>query len=353
MAETRNIKDLPQSDAIAGGDYFLIETAAGTQLLDFDNFVVDQDNTTFAVDLQTNMTTLSTQVDTLTAAVDITNADSPIYQVNTSLSEQIALLTSNLYGATFETTLQETRANLVNDPISDESRALDNNMETLSAMIFDSVYSQITASLAPIRGEASDFTTRTNLVYDGGTTAQPENNDGGLLGVVLDTALASVDVYTRQVGGVITHGTSSVTFTLTIPAKYSVNAGSLQFNVWYSGGSASKARTDDTPYTNPGFFAITDFVIGSTVDSNTDYSWTITRFGGKSFDDMVSYTLVTDLAGNAPTIPIDTDGDGTDDSTGPNPAHDPSNGGQQISTDDREAFPFTINGRVVVGLNTI
>jgi len=351
MAESRNIKDLPQSDSIAGGDYFLIETTGGTQLLDFDNFVIDQDNTTFAVDLQTNVTSLSTQVETLTAAVDLTNPDSPIYLVNTSLNDSLNLLQSNLYGATFEATLQETRANLVNDPVSDESRVLDNNMETLSAMIFDSVYSQITAAIIPLRGTA-DITNRANLVYNGGTTSAPEANDGGLLGAVLDTALASVDVFTRQPQGTITVGSPSVTFALEIPAKYTVNAGSLQFAVQYSGGTDAKTRTDNTPYTNPGFFAVTDFAKGELKDNGVEYTWTIARFGGKSFDDMVEYTLITDASGNAPTIPIDTNGDGIDDSTGPNPAHDPNNGGRQISVDDRESFPFTINARVVAGISS-
>ena len=351
MAEARNIKDLPQSDAIAGGDYFLIETTGGTQLLDFDNFVIDQDNTTFAVDLQTNVTSLSTQVETLTAAVDLTNMDSPIYLVNTSLTESQELLRSNLYGASFESTLQETRANISNDPITDQAREIDNNMETLSAMVFDSLYSQLSSAILNIRG-GNDIVNRDGLVYTGGNATDPSTNDGGLLGAVLDTALASVDVYTRQVGAVITHGTPSVSFTLEIPAKYTVTAGSLQYTVMYSGGSDALARTGSTPYTEPGFFAVTGFTRGELKNNGVEYTWTISRYGGKSFDDMVSYTLVTDLAGNPPTIPHDSDGDGTDDTTKPNPSHDPDNGGKQISVDERQSFPFTINARVVVGLST-
>ena len=352
MAETRNIKDLRQSDAIASGDYFLIETTGGTQLLDFQNFVIDQDNTTFAVDLQTKVGALSSQVEVLTASVDITNPDSPIYIVNTNLTQSIEAMNTVLYGASFGTVLDETRLNPPNDPLTNDARTLDNNLQALSALVYDSVYSQITAEIAAIRGDA-DITNRDELVYEGGTTSAPQDNDGGLLGAVLDTAKASVDVFTKQLGGIITYGNDSITFTMSIPEKYSVNAGSLQFNIWYSGGPAVVARTDDNPYTNPGFFAITDFNFGSPVNGEVEYNWTIKRIGGKAFDDMVSYTLVTDAAGNAPTIPIDTDGDGIDDSTGPNPAHDPNNGGQQISTDDREAFPFTINGRVVVGLTTV
>lgn len=347
MAETRNIKDLPQSDAIAGGDYFLIETTAGTQLLDFDNFVIDQDNTTFAVDLQTNVTSLSTQVDTLTAAVDLTNTDSPVYFINNTLTETINLLTTNLYGESFETVLNETRASLVNDPVTDEARVLDNNMETLSAMIFDSVYSQITAAVVAIRG-VQDITSRTGLVYSGGNNSQPEANDGGLLGAVLDTALASIDVYTREVGGTITYGTNAITFTLEIPSKYAVNSGSLQYTVWYSGGTDAKARTDETPYTSPGFFAITDFTKGAVKDTGQEYSWTITRYGGKAFEDMITTRLVTDAAGNEPTI-ASTAADGTV-TVVPNPAYTETT---EIASDDTLSFPFTINGRVVVGLNTV
>jgi len=95
MAETRNIKDLPQTDAMTSGDYFLIESPAGTQLLAFDNFVIDQDNTTFATDLLTNMTTLSTQVTAVSSDLDITgaNAASKLYVVNTTLTERMDALT--------------------------------------------------------------------------------------------------------------------------------------------------------------------------------------------------------------------------------------------------------------------
>ena len=82
MAEAKNIKELPKSDSITSGDYFLIETPAGTELLDFDNFVIDQDNTTFAAELQTNVTTLSTAVTAVSASVDMTNTDSNIYIIN-------------------------------------------------------------------------------------------------------------------------------------------------------------------------------------------------------------------------------------------------------------------------------
>ena len=39
MAETKNIKDLPVTDAMVPGDFFLIESTTGTVLLDFENFV--------------------------------------------------------------------------------------------------------------------------------------------------------------------------------------------------------------------------------------------------------------------------------------------------------------------------
>ena len=128
MAETRNIKDLPQTDAMTAGDYFLIEAPAGTQLIAFENFVIDEDNTTFATDLKTNMTTLSTQVTAVSADLDLSgaNAAAKLYLVNTQLGERIDAMQEVLYGSDFESQINEFIGNRCNHffAISDLSGAL-------------------------------------------------------------------------------------------------------------------------------------------------------------------------------------------------------------------------------------
>lgn len=351
MAESRNIKELPQSDAMAAGDYFLIETPAGTQLLDFLNFVIDQDNTTFAADIQSNITTLSGTMETLSAGLDMNNSDSPIYIVNTSLSAAIDTMNTSLYGAEFSTFLEESRASLPDDPQSGEPRVLDNNMQTLSALIHDSLYSQLTSEILKIRG-ASDITDRDWLVYTGAgaTKAAPENNPGGLLGVVMDTALASVDVFTMSLEDEITFGKDSVTFSVKIPSKYAVHAGSLQYNIRFTGSADALTRTDETPYTNSGTFAVSEFTRGAVEGGDQSFAWTIKRFGGKAFSEMIVETEVmnTDQSPNqAPTVSV------TDDEGNVTTIRNPDYVQMlEVTTDDRTSFPIGIGARLVVGLNT-
>lgn len=49
MAEENvNIKKLPKANEIKVGDLIILETPIGTNILDFEDFVISEDNTTFA-----------------------------------------------------------------------------------------------------------------------------------------------------------------------------------------------------------------------------------------------------------------------------------------------------------------
>ena len=49
-----NIKNLPETDQINNGDYLIVETPAGTNILNFENFIITTANTTFSNLLSTN-----------------------------------------------------------------------------------------------------------------------------------------------------------------------------------------------------------------------------------------------------------------------------------------------------------
>ncbi len=68
-----NVTELPEIFSISNGDLLLIETENGTNILDFENFIISVDNTTFGSTLSTNTTdiaALSSNFDTLSSAVD-------------------------------------------------------------------------------------------------------------------------------------------------------------------------------------------------------------------------------------------------------------------------------------------
>lgn len=68
-----NIKELPEISDIIGGDFLIVETINATSILDFANFIITLDNTTFG-DVITNNTTnieiLSSQVKTLSGNIE-------------------------------------------------------------------------------------------------------------------------------------------------------------------------------------------------------------------------------------------------------------------------------------------
>jgi hypothetical protein len=68
-----NIKELPEISDVIGGDYLIVETPNATSILDFANFTITLDNTTFGDVVTTNtsnIAALSTSVTTLNNAVN-------------------------------------------------------------------------------------------------------------------------------------------------------------------------------------------------------------------------------------------------------------------------------------------
>ena len=67
-----NVKELPETFSIATGDLLLVETDDGTNIMDFSNFVIGLDNTTFGTTItqhSTDINTLYSDIDTLSAQV--------------------------------------------------------------------------------------------------------------------------------------------------------------------------------------------------------------------------------------------------------------------------------------------
>ena len=68
-----NIKELPETFSIQTGDMLIVETDEGTNIMDYNNFVVGLDNTTFGTTItqhSTDIVTLSADVKALSGAID-------------------------------------------------------------------------------------------------------------------------------------------------------------------------------------------------------------------------------------------------------------------------------------------
>lgn len=70
-----NIKELPQLDEVQPGDLLIVETDAGTNVIDFSNFILPPQNVTFygeIIQLQTEVEALSTSINTATTNLQLT-----------------------------------------------------------------------------------------------------------------------------------------------------------------------------------------------------------------------------------------------------------------------------------------
>jgi len=76
-----NIKELPVINDIVNGDFLIVETPNATSILDYQNFLITLDNTTFADVIYTNtsdIVALSSQVQTMALESDVVALSSTV-----------------------------------------------------------------------------------------------------------------------------------------------------------------------------------------------------------------------------------------------------------------------------------
>ncbi len=95
-----NIKELPETFSIAAGDMLVVETDDGTNIMDFNNFVIGLDNTTFGTTItqhSTDINTLYSEMDELSASVDASVAEISATASNTGFGSSTYLLAESGY----------------------------------------------------------------------------------------------------------------------------------------------------------------------------------------------------------------------------------------------------------------
>lgn len=114
-----NIKELPEINDVINGDFMIIETPSGTSIIDYQNFLVTLDNTTFGDLITQNTTdiaTLSTSFSTLSSELtaDIASLSATTARTNTFVvfsllnynltTSPVILKSSNIKSVTLATT---------------------------------------------------------------------------------------------------------------------------------------------------------------------------------------------------------------------------------------------------------
>ena len=111
-----NIKELPEINDVIAGDFMIIETSAGTSIIDYQNFLITLDNTTFGdqvikntTDIATLSTDLNTSFDTL--SVDLNTSFDTL---STDLNTTVNTLSTNL-STSFNTKFNTLCSDLTSD----------------------------------------------------------------------------------------------------------------------------------------------------------------------------------------------------------------------------------------------
>jgi hypothetical protein len=94
-----NIKSLPSIETISAGDLLLVETEAGTSILDFSNFIIDLNNTTFASVISSNVVNIS-QLQTDVKALQTVTASQTTSASNTYIGKVTITISSGNESAT-------------------------------------------------------------------------------------------------------------------------------------------------------------------------------------------------------------------------------------------------------------
>ena len=92
-----NIKELPETFSIAAGDMLVVETDDGTNIMDYSNFVIGLDNTTFGTTItqhSSDLNTLYSEFDTLSTEVETQVAE---ISSNVGFGDGTALLAESGY----------------------------------------------------------------------------------------------------------------------------------------------------------------------------------------------------------------------------------------------------------------
>ena len=95
-----NIKELPETFAIAAGDMLVVETDDGTNIMDFNNFVIGLDNTTFGTTITQNSAALNdvySDLETLSAEVEASVDTVATLSANTGFGSDSVLLAESGY----------------------------------------------------------------------------------------------------------------------------------------------------------------------------------------------------------------------------------------------------------------
>jgi len=118
MADNKNtsIKNLPQVEEIKAGDFLLVEADNGTSIIDFEDFVLGDNNTTHGFQisgLQTDITGLSSSIDSVSGSINPVKTD--VATISAQVEKGINQIISTVKRDTHSVTSSETTFTVIPD----------------------------------------------------------------------------------------------------------------------------------------------------------------------------------------------------------------------------------------------
>jgi len=118
MADNKNtsIKNLPQVEEIKAGDFLLVEADNGTSIIDFEDFVLGDNNTTHGFQisgLQTDITGLSSSIDSVSGSINPVKTD--VATISAQVEKGINQIISTVITDTYSVTTSETTFTVIPD----------------------------------------------------------------------------------------------------------------------------------------------------------------------------------------------------------------------------------------------
>ena len=121
MADNKNtsIKNLPQVEEIKAGDFLLVEADNGTSIIDFEDFVLGDNNTTHGFQisgLQTDITGLSSSIDSVSGSINPVKTD--VATISAQVEKGINQIISTVITDTYSVTTSETTFTVIPELLS-------------------------------------------------------------------------------------------------------------------------------------------------------------------------------------------------------------------------------------------
>ena len=185
MADNKNtsIKNLPQVEEIKAGDFLLVEADNGTSIIDFEDFVLGDNNTTHGFQisgLQTDITGLSSSIDSVSGSINPIKTD--VATISADIKKGINQVVSTVKRDTFSVTSNETTFSVIEGLSAAITPTKTNSVIHINVCVHHSCVSEATNGFLIVKNnfdrfiEADDLSNRPGVTFRDTVNSAADSN---------------------------------------------------------------------------------------------------------------------------------------------------------------------------------